>query len=93
MGYFKQKAIKNGLFINKEEYSMLQLEQKEKSTHVYPRIGKLYDITTNQGNIHRKVMFLGYSNGVAKPKYLFKREDGNTLSINPSYEVEMEEIN
>jgi len=71
---------------------MLQLAQEQEKTIQFPMIGKLYDVTTNQGNIHRSLRFIGYSNGVAKPKYIFKKSSGNTLSINPSYEVEIEQI-
>ena len=103
MGYYKQKEIENqelgidtwedvNFKRNMEEEQLLQVEQEEKAV-TYPKIGKFYDVTTNQGNIHRSIVFIGYSNGVAKPKYVFKRQNGNTLSINPSYEVEMEEIN
>jgi len=102
MGYYKQIEIENReLNLDSyedeqylrymEEQQLLKLEQEEK-TQTFPMIGKYYDITTNQGNIHRNVVFLGYSNGVVKPKYLFKRRNGNTVSVNPSYEVEMEEI-
>jgi len=57
----------------------------------WPRRGRCYDVTTNLGNIHRSLTFLGYSNGGVKPKYLFKTKNGKEMSINPSYEVEIEE--
>ena len=79
--------------LNMENEQLLEIEREEKEMLVFPKVWKFYDITTNQGNIHRNIMFLGYSNGVAKPKYVFQRKSGNILSINPSYEVEMQEIN
>ena len=103
MGFYKQAEIENQELNldtwediefkrNMEEEQLLQVERDE-TMLTYPIGGKAYDVTTNQGNIHKNIVFLGYSNGVAKPKYLFKKENGNTVSVNPSYEVEMEQIN
>ena len=103
MGFYKQASIENQQLNldtwediefkrNMEEEQLLQVERDE-TMLTYPIIGKSYDVTTNQGNIHKNMVFLGYSNGVAKTKYLFKKENGNTVSVNPSYEVEMEQIN
>jgi len=103
MGFYKQAEIENQELNldtwediefkrNMEEEQLLQVERDE-TMLTYPIVGKSYDVTTNQGNIHKNIVFLGYSNGVAKPKYLFKKENGNTVSVNPSYEVEMEQIN
>jgi hypothetical protein len=71
---------------------MLEVKKDIPRTIEYPIIGKVYDVTTNQGNIHKHIQFQGYSNGVAKPKYIFKELNGQRISINPSYEVEMAEV-
>jgi len=71
---------------------MLEVKKDTPKTIEWPVAGKVYDVTTNQGNIHKHIQFQGYSNGVAKPKYIFKQLNGQRLSVNPSYEVEMSEI-
>ena len=57
----------------------------------WPKKGIRYDVTTNLGNRQKSVTFIGYSNGGVKPKYLFRTDDGRMISINPSYEIEIEE--
>ena len=101
MDYYKQVEIKDTIkywakrFKESRERSnemTLELKNTINASIVYPKPGRMYDVTTNQGNIHKNIIFEGYSNGIAKPKYIFTKKDGEKISINPSYEVEMEEI-
>jgi len=68
---------------------MLEIKKEPEKTIEFPIRGRIYNVTTNQGNIYRRLYFAGYSNGVAKPQYIFKELSGNRISINPSYQVEM----
>jgi|15BtaG_2_1085339.scaffolds.fasta_scaffold183826_1 hypothetical protein len=68
---------------------MLEIKKEYEKTIEFPIRGRIYNVITNQGNIYRRLYFVGYSNGVAKPQYIFKELNGTRVSINPSYQVEM----
>tara|TARA_R100000808_G_C2124867_1_gene135282 strand:+ start:801 stop:1112 length:312 start_codon:yes stop_codon:yes gene_type:complete len=83
-GYLDSYLKKKGI--------MLEINKDNSNGITFPELDKVYDVTTNQGNVHKSLKFKGYSNGVVKPKYIFESVTGNTVCINPSYEVEMTEI-
>jgi hypothetical protein len=59
---------------------------------VYPKKGNSYNITTSLGNIIKDAVFIEDINFDTKTVKLFKQPNGHKVTVNPSYVVEVEEV-
>lgn len=58
----------------------------------YPIKGSVYNITTSLGNIIKGAVFIKDISFDTKTVKLFKQPNGNKITVNPSYVVEVEEM-
>jgi hypothetical protein len=58
----------------------------------FPNTGSIYNITTSLGNIIKSAEYIEDVSFDTKTVKLFKQPNGHKISVNPSYVVEVEEV-